>query len=230
MDFARVDHNVLVSLDVLLSDRNVTKAAARLHISQPALSAQLAKLRDIFDDPLLLPGLNGRGMTATARAIALQGPLRFALKGMEAVLKSDRDCDPMKDARTFRIAINDNVIGTVALPLIAALSAAAGENIRAAFSLTDPARIATNMEEGEVDLLIYSEKVVPPGPKTQMVKEEQFVMAQRKRHPRGRRTLNLDEYCALRHIVVPPERSDVGSDIRGYMDDHLRSLCRRATR
>lgn len=68
MDFARIDLNLLVSLDALLSECNVTKAAARLHVSQPALSAQLGRLRQLFNDPLLLPSQTGRGMTATARA------------------------------------------------------------------------------------------------------------------------------------------------------------------
>lgn len=222
MDFTRIDLNLLVSLDALLSECNVTKAAARLHISQPALSTQLAKLRDLFKDPLLLPAQSGRGMTATARAIALHGPLRSALKSMEAVLQSDAAFDPVKDERTFNIAISDNVVGAVALPLIASLSAAAGENVRAAFSITDPEFVAAHMEEGRIELLIDSERVVPPSLKAQPLLEEPFVMAQRKRHPRGRRALDLDAYCALRHIVVSSERGD----IRGYMDAHLESLGR----
>ena len=82
MDLTKIDLNLLVSLDTLLVERNVTKAAARRHISQPALSAQLAKLRNIFNDPLLLPAESGRGMTPTARGLALQGPLRSALRDL----------------------------------------------------------------------------------------------------------------------------------------------------
>jgi hypothetical protein len=55
------DLPLLVSLDVLLEECNVTRAAARLHLSQPALSAQLARLRLLFDDPLLVPAASGRG-------------------------------------------------------------------------------------------------------------------------------------------------------------------------
>jgi DNA-binding transcriptional LysR family regulator len=222
MNFARIDLNLLVSLDALLSECNVTKAAARLHISQPALSAQLAKLREIFKDPLLLPAQSGRGMTATARAMALQGPLRAALKSMEAVLHSETAFDPLRDEKTFNIAISDNAVSAVALPLIASLSAAAGEDVRVAFSVTDPAHIAAHMEEGEIELLIDSQRNVPPNLKAQLLLEEPFVMAQRKRHPRGRRALDLDTYCALRHIVVSSERGD----IRGYMDAHLETLGR----
>jgi DNA-binding transcriptional LysR family regulator len=99
MDLARIDLNLLVSLDVLLAERNVTKAAARRHISQPALSAQLAKLRQLFNDPLLLPAESGRGMTPTARALALQGPLRSSLKSLDAVIQSEPTFDPFNDCQ-----------------------------------------------------------------------------------------------------------------------------------
>ncbi|HSX63500.1 MAG TPA: LysR family transcriptional regulator, partial [Pseudoxanthomonas sp.] len=77
----RLDLNLLVTLDVLLSEQNVTRAARRLHFSQPSVSVHLAKLRDIFGDPLLLPG--PRGMRPTARAETLREPLRLALEALE---------------------------------------------------------------------------------------------------------------------------------------------------
>ena len=64
----RLDLNLLVTLDVLLAEHNVTRAAERLNFSQPSVSVHLAKLREIFGDPLLLPG--PRGMRPTARAVA----------------------------------------------------------------------------------------------------------------------------------------------------------------
>jgi len=223
MNFARIDLNLLVSLDALLAECNVTKAAARLHVSQPALSAQLAKLREIFRDQLLLPAQNGRGMIATSRAVALRGPLRSALKSMEEVLHSEPAFDPLSDEKTFRIAISDNAVGVIGLPLIKSLATRAGENVRAAFSVSDPERVAMHMEDGEIDLLIDSERIVPGSLKAQPLLAEPFVMVQRKRHPRGRRALDLDAYCALRHIVVSPDRDN----IRGYMDAHLESQGRR---
>jgi len=76
-----LDLNLLQTLNVLLSELNVTRAAQRLHLSQPSVSAQLARLRRHFDDPLLLPG--PRGMLPTARAAALREPLRLALEAVE---------------------------------------------------------------------------------------------------------------------------------------------------
>ncbi|EPG9311375.1 LysR family transcriptional regulator [Serratia marcescens] len=77
----RLDLNLLVTLDALLAEHNVTRAAQRLNFSQPAVSVHLAKLRAIFDDPLLLPG--PRGMRPTARAEQLREPLRQALAALE---------------------------------------------------------------------------------------------------------------------------------------------------
>ena len=74
----RLDINLLLTLDVLLAEHNVTRAAQRLNLSQPSVSVHLAKLRDIFADPLLLPG--PRGMRPTARADELREPLREALR------------------------------------------------------------------------------------------------------------------------------------------------------
>ena len=77
----RLDLNLLVSLDALLAERHVTRAAARLGLSQPAVSAQLKQLREAFGDPLLVPA--PRGMTLTARAQALREPLRELLAGVQ---------------------------------------------------------------------------------------------------------------------------------------------------
>jgi DNA-binding transcriptional LysR family regulator len=84
IDLNGADLNLLVSLDALIEEGNVTKAAARLNVSQPALSAQLARLRDIFRDPLLVPSKTGRGMIPTARALELRGP-RTAHSGISRV-------------------------------------------------------------------------------------------------------------------------------------------------
>jgi DNA-binding transcriptional LysR family regulator len=77
----RLDLNLLRTLDVLLSENNVTRAAQRLNLSQPSVSIQLARLREIFADPLLMPG--PRGMQPTARADELRQPLRAALAALE---------------------------------------------------------------------------------------------------------------------------------------------------
>ena len=97
LDIRGVDLPLLVSLDVLLDEKHVTRAAARLHLSQPAMSAQLARLRALFDDALLVPADSGRGMLATPRALQLQAPLRAALAMLGQAVR--RDAPPF-DPRT----------------------------------------------------------------------------------------------------------------------------------
>ena len=223
MDLTRIDLNLLVSLDVLLAECNVTKAAARLHISQPALSAQLARLRDLFGDPLLVPLQKGRGMSPTARAIALHGPLRSALKTLGAVVQTELTFDPAKDERVFRVALGDNAMIAVGAPLVARVASQAGDNVRIAVSMSEPEHIARFMEEGEFDILIDSEQAIPPGLISEVLREERFVMAQRKQHPRGKRAPNLKTYCAMRHVVVSPDRDN----FRGYMDGYLEAVGQR---
>ena len=94
IDLRDIDLNLLVSLDALLAESNVTRAAERLHLTQPAVSTQLARLRQIFGDPLLLPAETGRGMTRTARALELMAPLHAALKNLEAVVRHQSAFDP----------------------------------------------------------------------------------------------------------------------------------------
>lgn len=223
MELTRIDLNLLVSLDVLLAECNVTKAAARLHISQPALSAQLARMRDLFGDPLLVPLKKGRGMSPTARAMALHGPLRSALKTLGAVVQTELTFDPAKDERVFRVALGDNAMIAVGASLAARVARQAGDNVRIAFSMSEPEHIARFMEEGEFDVLIDSERAIPSGLISVVVREEQFVMAQRKRHPRGKRAPDLASYCTMRHIVVSPDRDN----FRGYMDSYLEAVGKR---
>ena len=97
----KLDLNLLVTLDVLLAELNVTRAAERLNFSQPSVSVHLAKLRDVLGDPLLLPG--PRGMRATARAEALREPLRQALEALEQAVAPARPFDPALATQPFRI-------------------------------------------------------------------------------------------------------------------------------
>ncbi|MFC6337266.1 LysR family transcriptional regulator [Pseudomonas sp. CCM 7891] len=103
-DLRRIDLNLLVILDVLLSEQHVTRAAERLHLSQPAVSHALARLRDLLEDPLLVR--QGRSLMPTSRALALAAPLADALAQMQALLAPDRFA-PVSAKRTFRLAMSD---------------------------------------------------------------------------------------------------------------------------
>ncbi|KAF1029262.1 MAG: PCP degradation transcriptional activation protein [Pseudomonas sp.] len=103
-DLRRIDLNLLVILDALLSEQHVTRAAERLHLSQPAVSHALARLRDLLGDPLLIR--QGAGLAPTPRAQELAGPLADALAQVQALLAPMR-FDPASAKRTFRLAMSD---------------------------------------------------------------------------------------------------------------------------
>jgi len=110
----RLDINLLLTLDVLLSEHNVTRAAHRLNLSQPSVSVHLAKLRDIFGDPLLLPG--PRGMRPTARADELREPLRQALEALERAVSPADAFNPAEAQQTWKVMASDYGESTILLP------------------------------------------------------------------------------------------------------------------
>jgi DNA-binding transcriptional LysR family regulator len=222
MDMNRADLNLLVSLDVLLEEANVTRAARRLKLSQPALSAQLARLRDLFGDPLLLPAETGRGMTLTARAVGLRDPLRAALRDLDRVVTHAPEFDPAESTCAFQIAMSDNGVAILGVDLVAWVASHAGPGIRVAFRPVDPARIGALMENGDVDLLISIQSLIPPAMKARVLLEDRYLMAQRRGHPRGTTAPDLDTYCALRHVLVSLD----GGGFHGFMDDYLHRLGR----
>jgi DNA-binding transcriptional LysR family regulator len=116
MDTKRLDLNLLITLEALLLERNVTKAAARLHLSQPAVSAQLSRLRNVFDDALLIPVQ--RGMMPTAKAIDLLDPLRQALDQVRATVATHSNFDPAKAKLIVAIACTDYPQVAVVKPLV----------------------------------------------------------------------------------------------------------------
>jgi DNA-binding transcriptional LysR family regulator len=107
MDTRNLDLGLLVTLEALLAERNVTHAARRLNLSQPALSARLARLRDALGDPLLIPAQ--RGMVLTQRALELMQPLHEALESVRRVIEQGAPIDPATMQATLVIAASDYV-------------------------------------------------------------------------------------------------------------------------
>lgn len=199
MDIKRVDLNLLATLEALLLEQNVTKAANRLHLSQPAVSAQLNRLRAIFDDPLLIPA--HRGMTPTAKALELLAPLRAALNQIRTTLTSHRDFDPVQAELTVGIACTDYLQAVVVMPLVIKLRRDA-PGIRIAIHNLDPQQLEKQMERGTLDLALISPKYAPPCLHAQHLFDERYVLVGRRDHPRLREGIGLAEYAQLEHVIV----------------------------
>lgn len=219
MDLHRIDLNLLVSLDILLAECNVTRAARRLALSQPALSAQLKQLRAHFDDPLLLP--TARGMTPTARALDLQEPLRAWLGAAHALLAARQPFDPATAERTFRIASSDAIHNSVSVPLAARLRKLA-PNCRLALLPADRHRLEEQMSAGEIDLALVTPQAMPPSLKVRSIYEEQFLCVMRRGHPLAGVPLDLDAFCAQDHLLV----STSGGGFAGAVDAALAKVGR----
>ena len=197
----RLDLNLLVTLEALLVEQNVTRAAARLHLSQPAVSAQLSRLRDVFHDPLLLPAQ--RGMTPTAKAIELLDPLRQALDQVRATV-GQRAFDPATASLTVAIACTDYLHAAVVMPLVAALRARA-PGVRVALRHLDPAELGSQMTRGDVDLALMTPHVAPPSLRTRHLFDERYVLIGRRRHPQLRARITVEQFAQLDHVIVSLE-------------------------
>lgn len=123
MGLGGVDLNLLLALDALLSERNVTRAAERLSVGQPAMSASLRRLRKHFGDPLLVR--EGRSLLPTPMASTLAPLAREAVTALEAVFDRQRGFDPLADSRSFTIMASDYVTVILLRPLVAQLAAEA---------------------------------------------------------------------------------------------------------
>lgn len=216
----RLDLNLLVSLDALLAERHVTRAAARLGLSQPALSAQLRQLRDAFGDPLLVPSAR-RGMTLTARAEALREPLRELLASVQGLLASGRGFDPFTTRKRFRIAATDAIHSIATTPLASRLRVLA-PHCQLAMQAVDLRNAVEQLGGGELDLLLATPAAIPPALHARKLYDERFLCVLRKDHAASARPLDLDTFCALSHAMVSPS----GGGFAGAVDEALQVLGR----
>ena len=213
----RLDINLLLTLDVLLSEHNVTRAAQRLNLSQPSVSVHLAKLRDIFGDPLLLPG--PRGMRPTARADELREPLRQALEALERAVSPASPFNPAEARQTWNLMASDYGETTIVLPALAGLRSAAPGARLAVFDLV-PSQIARQAEQGDIDLAFHTSEDAPLGLRRRALFTERYVLVGRAGHPQLKKRPTLAQFCGLDHVIVSRD----GGGFQGVTDQALSAV------
>ena len=219
-DLAGVDLNLVLALDALLAERHVTRAASRLGITQSAASHALARLRDLFDDPLLVRGPKGT-MLPTPRASALAPAVHRVLVELSAVLRGDAAFDPATAQHMFRIGTSDYVALVLMPKLVERLGRLApGVNLRL-HNLIDHGD--EELAAGALDVVISLPRGSsrPAGSYEKVLFDESFTCIVRKDHPLADARLTLPRYCAAAHLLVAP-RGAPG----GVVDDALAAIGR----
>lgn len=196
------DLNLFVAFDALVAEGNVTRAAERVGLTQPAMSHALARLRKLIGDPLFVR--TPLGMSPTPRALELVEPVRRALGEIDRALREPPAFDPRAAERVFTLASVDFGSLVVLPPLIARLRAEAPSCDLIVRQLRNEA-IERQLAEDEVDLamgVLYDAE--PPWMIQKRLFEERFVCVARADHPIVRGPISLDQFVALDHALIAP--------------------------
>ncbi|VVO36010.1 LysR family transcriptional regulator [Pseudomonas fluorescens] len=210
------DFNLLVTLDVLLAEGSVARAAQRLRLSPSAMSRALARLRETTGDPLLVRA--GRGLVPTPRALELRERVRQLVQDAEAVLRPIEKLDLKQLVRTFTLRTSDGFVENFAADLIARVGEQA-PGVRLRF-VPKPDKDSTPLRDGTVDLETgVVGKTASPELRTQALFRDRFIGVVRTGHPLSQGEITPARYAAGRHISVSRRGLD-----KGPIDDALKSL------
>ncbi len=210
------DFNLLVTLDVLLAEGSVARAARRLRLSPSAMSRALARLRETTGDPLLVRA--GRGLVPTPRAIELRERVGQLVQDAQAVLRPAEKLKLRQLVRTFTLRTSEGFVENFGARLIARASAEA-PGVRLRFVLK-PNKDSAPLREGGVDLEtgVVGESTGPEL-RAQALFRDRFVGVVRKGHPLARGRITPARYAAARHVHVSRRGLD-----KGPIDEALKSL------
>lgn len=224
VNFKTFDLNLLRVLDALLREGSTVRAADRLGLSQPAVSAALGRLRHALDDPLFVR--RGQGLIPTDRARALELPLRDVLDRAEELL-GQTAFDPAQSQLTYKISGSD-FFAELLMPALAAQlqRKAPGVTVQLVDLVRD--NYVQTLEQYAVDMVLVPETALPDWADSQPAFTSSFAVIARKDHPRLRRagiapggTIPIDLFCDLGHVLFSPE-----GNLRAMGDDALSAVGR----
>jgi DNA-binding transcriptional LysR family regulator len=193
------DFNMLVTLNALLSEGSVARAARRLNLSPSAMSRALARLREVTGDPLLVRA--GRNLVPTPRAMELRNRVGTLVNEAESVLSPARELDLKQIVRTFTIRVSDGFVENFGPTLIARLEQdAPGITLRFLQKLN---KDSVQLREGNVDLEtgVVGESTSPEV-RLRALFRDRFIGVVRKEHPLSQGDVTVERYVAAKHIAV----------------------------
>ena len=218
INLGRLDLNLLVALDALLTERSVTRAAARVGLGQSAMSHNLARLRALFGDELLTRG--PEGMRPTPRALALVDPVRVVLSRIESLVSRDDLFDPRTAERLFRIGLPDSVEVLLGPTLLAYLCEAA-PGIRLRLYSTDRLRLLDELDADRLDLGIGI-GTFPEGRthhKQRLLSTDTYLCMFNADRVGVSPPISLEDYVRLPHVLTSLREGE-----RGVVDEALAKL------
>lgn len=194
-----LDIQLLLAFDALMTDPHVTRAARVVGVSQPAMSHILARLRDLFGDPLLVR--TTRGMAPTNRAHELIEPVRGALRQLQKVLGTQAAFDPATSSDTFTARMGD-VSESLMLPgMLKALEEKA-PRISLTLRHLPPPETLKAFDSDEIDFAISTGLSPPKSIRHVDLLEDEMICIMRKGHPAAKRPLTLKVFLALKHVQI----------------------------
>ena len=207
MHISRVDLNLFVVLDAIFTEGGITKASQKLHLTQPAVSHALGRLRELFDDPLFLR--EGRAMVPTPLARSLIEPVRRSLRELEVTLNELERFDPATTQKRFTVAVRDVLESTLLPPLMQRVTATAPQIDIAAIRV-DRRQLESELAMGALDAAI--DVLLPLSSKIQRTRIalDPIVVVVRKSHPRIKGRFDLETYIKQEHVLVSSRRSGPG--------------------
>jgi DNA-binding transcriptional LysR family regulator len=215
MDFHGIDLNLLVAFDALMNERNVTRAATKVGVSQPAMSAALSRLRKLIGDPLFRRSVDG--LLPTPRARDLAAPIAQALRQIESTLVEKPEFIPKKTSLTFNLGLSDYPAFVLMPTLLESLEQHAPGISITVHAFNDRDHAVDLLDAGAIDAAIG----VPPTHTdkrilTQHILRDEFVTILAKDHPAARRGMSMKTFLELRHVLASPE-----GDQHGIVDQVL---------
>ncbi len=201
MDLRSLDLNLLLVFDAVYRERSISKAAIALHLSQPAVSNALARLRGRLDDPLF--ERNAQGVSPSPRAKALVEPIRQALSILERSLCGDNSFDYSSSDREFVIAVEDYG-ETVILPRFLDWLARVAPQVRINIRPEPSSYLGTELRDGRVDFALDYFPMRQSGYESKCVLTEGLLTLSRSNLPEVGERLSLDNFLKLRHVALAP--------------------------
>ena len=216
-NLSTIDLNLLVAFDAIMAERSVARAGARIGRTQPAMSAALARLRQVFNDELFVR--SSSGLQPTPRALDLAEPIGKSLRHAQEALAFSGVFDPRSSSVSFRLGLSEHPAFVLLPKLLAAIGRVAPDVTVEVKGFVARERAVEMLDAGEVDAAVGVPVSSSPRILSRPLFEESFVSILRADHPAAAKRLDLETFVGLKHLLVSPE-----GDRYGHVDRKLGEL------